>query len=482
MTLKNLLRSLSPLGNALAGFFMLALAIGAINHQVLHLMWPEQHVSVDDLSLAALNPRWQGGDSWFPMAKAITHLTIHPNTPLYQALFFEQRTKFIYAPTSLLTMLPTKWLYPENWRVAHETGDYYGQLYGNAFRLMNFVSFALYLLSMILTVLIFRLQMERVRPGWWSGQSRTEKALTLIAVFGLAALFFPMLRTYTLGQLQAWINGLFALALVLWLLDRRALAGLAIGLAALMKPQMGVFLVWALIRRDWRFVVGFAATFVLGCLLSVGLFGIRDHLLYPEVLRHISRTGEAFFPNQSLNGLLHRLLFNGDNLNWSFTDYAPYHPFVYYASTASSVALLLLIFAWKWKVRRGASPLEFAAVALSATLAAPIAWMHHFGILPMIFAVATPSLLIHRPAGRRTGFWLAASYLLTAFLYRWTNELADTPFNFLQSYVFFGAVIVLVLILATTRLEPSWRRTRSAITPADNPPPPAGPVPQGGLA
>jgi hypothetical protein len=48
---------------------------------------------------------------------------------------------------------------------------------------------------------------------------------------------------------------------------------------------------------------------------------------------------------------------------------------------------------------------------------------------------------------------LALSYLLIANNYRALNRLAETPLDFLQSYVFFGGLLLLVHLVRLRRTQ-----------------------------
>jgi hypothetical protein len=101
--------------------------------------------------------------------------------------------------------------------------------------------------------------------------------------------------------------------------------------------------------------------------------------------------------------------------------------------------------------------LGFATAGLLFTLASPVAWEHHYGILLPIFVLAFPKTWQLRKYWKSGLIWLATAYLLTANLFLFANLTAATSWNFLQSYMFFGGLILLgVLIklqLLTERIE-----------------------------
>jgi hypothetical protein len=93
---------------------------------------------------------------------------------------------------------------------------------------------------------------------------------------------------------------------------------------------------------------------------------------------------------------------------------------------------------------------DFCTMALSITIASPIAWEHHYGTIFPIFAVLLASVI----GDRRRLLLLTVSYVLISTFIPVTNLLADTVFNVAQSYLFFAAIVVLML-LHTTR--PGWQ-------------------------
>ena len=94
-----------------------------------------------------------------------------------------------------------------------------------------------------------------------------------------------------------------------------------------------------MIRGRRRFVASATLALAAGLLASVSIFGLQPHLEYLRVLRFIARRGESFYPNQSLNGLLNRLLGNGASVVW-MDAFPPVHPVVYAGTLIAGVVLL----------------------------------------------------------------------------------------------------------------------------------------------
>ena len=366
-------------------------------------------------------------DSWSPMRSAQAYLAEAADAAqLYTDVFFEIGTKFQYAPTSLLALevLDLAWGRP------FSTAD---------FGVLN----ALLLILNVLAVGML---------GWMLARQEGRRDLGCVgfALGCVAALcYYPLLKAYTLGQLQVWINLLFALACLGWAAGLRGTAGLLLGLVVLLKPQFALFGLWALWRGERRFLAFFAATAGAGILASIIRYGWGVHFAYVDVLRFLSRTGEAFHANQSVNGLLNRLLGTADSLTWSNTGFPAYHPLVHYGTMVFGLALLFAA----WRVfrhpadrARPAGLVEFQSVALVATLGSPIAWEHHYGGLPALY-IAMFMLLASKGnawSGRAKWILLASSYLLTsASLPPLWERWPESPGNLLQSHLLAGALLLL---------------------------------------
>jgi hypothetical protein len=154
---------------------------------------------------------------------------------------------------------------------------------------------------------------------------------------------------------------------------------------------------------------------------------------------------------------MNRLLFNGNNLKWLADGFPPFNPIVYAVTLIA--ALLLLGFALFWRMNKKANAVDLALLILSLTMSSPIAWEHHYGILLPIFALITPICVSQKVAGKYTSAYLLIAFFVTSQRLNFANLLADTYLNFLQSYLFFGAVMVLWLLYKVDHTE----------QPADNP-------------
>lgn len=381
----------------------------------------------------------QLADSWRPLRKSFEFVTGAEGRAgrLYDKMFWNAsgRHKGLqYPPTALLPLFGLRALLGAGWSPA-----------------LEIITWACIPLTALALVGLAR----RVLPAA-PGAGAIDRVWLLAALVTATLTFFPVMVPYRGGQIQTWLNLLFCFSLWAWCAGRTATAGVLLGLVSLIKPQLGLLFVWGLLRGRTRFVVAGLATCAAGLGLSCALLGAEAHRDWLPVLRFVSERGESFFPNQCVNGLLHRALRNGENLRWTapggaddwMAHFPPYHAGVHVGTLLSSALLLALALFLPQPARARGGALDFALMAVCATCASPIAWEHHYGILLPIFLLLVAELrLLPGPAPWRAWALLAACYVLVAHPWRVTQAWADTPFNVVQSYLFLAVLALLGLLL-----------------------------------
>jgi hypothetical protein len=371
-------------------------------------------------------------DSWFPITQAYAYLQDPGPDPVYDAIFFDGDVKFQYALTSLLP-LELLQLFRDD-----SSLDEYGPL--------DAVSWIAVWATAVFVALIFLRSLENYAPEFLPAGTLERWLLGAIAA-GMTLTFYPIAKAFSLGQIQAWINCLFAILVWLWVTKRETAAGVVGGLICAIKPQLGLLLVWALLRRRWGFAGLFAAVAGSLALITLVLYGLEDNLNYLDVLSYISRRGEAYYPNQSVNGLLNRLLDNGNNTDFQAGEFPPFNVVVYVGTIVTSIVIVGAALFWRADESGADSTVDLLIAGLSFTIASPVAWEHHYGILMPAFAVLLPAMLRWPVLGKWSLPILGLAYLLSANFYNLAQKFAGRPLlTPVQSYLFFGALIVLVLL------------------------------------
>jgi alpha-1,2-mannosyltransferase len=373
-------------------------------------------------------------DSWFPMSRALDFIRDSSGALVYQTLLFTQHIKFQY-PTSGLLLLDL---------MRHVGIDEPAQY--------NAINVA----AMIVSGLVFAFYCRRV-IGTVHGFGLRFPLEPVAFIVWIK--FFPDQLSLQLGQIQVLLGLLFLLACLAVTYDRRFLAGLLIGATATVKPQFLVFGLWAVWRRDWHFVGAFAAVTASATLLAIGLYGWDAQIGYLQVLSYLSRHGECFHLNQSVNGIMNRYLggpcvdsdLDADPASPGRSSwFPPYIAAVYVATLVSSVVMMCTTFVVRPKVTdRTSALLAFCLAGILFTMASPIAWAHHYNILLPGYVVA---LKVARDRWHSTREWgafvaLGISFVLTGFALMPIFDPTIPSRNLQQSHVFLGAGILAVLLV-----------------------------------
>jgi alpha-1,2-mannosyltransferase len=276
----------------------------------------------------------------------------------------------------------------------------------------------------------------------------------LVAMLGLA--YYPLTRAYQLGQVQIFLDCLVSLATMLLVCRRPAPAGICIALCCLIKPQYALLLFWGVLQKNWRFCIAMLVTAIALVTVSIALFGFADHWAYLDVLRQIARHGEAFWMNQSVNGLLHRLLDNGSATQFHATAFAPYHPVVYAGTLLSTV--LILGSAFWFTGRAGATHrlATFGIVLIGATIGSPIAWEHHYGVIFPVLVVTLPTLLARRPFGAFTPTaWILSFLAMGCVLLRPMLFVDSAWLTIAATHILFGGLLLFIALCVCVNGPPA---------------------------
>jgi hypothetical protein len=189
-----------------------------------------------------------------------------------------------------------------------------------------------------------------------------------------------------------------------WIAARRSQwsrAGVALGLAAGVKPFLGLFFAYLLLSRRWRAAAVMLAVIVL--LVAAGglVFGVEAYRSWLEVA---SRVDWIWSPmNGSVAGLATRTF--GDN---------PMFPPLIHAPNAvrimSLVVPLLIVGYTLWRAThvaiQPAADWAFAAIVFAALLASPLGWMYYISLAAGPITALSMCHGWHRSRIVRTCLWL----------------------------------------------------------------------------
>ncbi len=360
-------------------------------------------------------------DSWTPMLGSVNSFLAHPGVAIYQAKLYDT---LIYPLTSVVPLL---------WMKQAGMSD-------------AAVLRALMVASWIAVVAVVALQV--LLAAKISGQSAAQRGTlswrAALATAFAAFFFMPITLAFSLGQAQIFLDLFFTLMVLFWVERKERTAGVMMALLAMVKPQFGLLLLWAALRRRWNALAAGVLTLAVGGAVSLAVFGVRNNLDYLGVLAGLSRKAQSHYANQSIFGLLNRAIFNGENLPYHPYVYPPFVPWIYAVTLATTAVLVLLALGYRWRERAGGMA-DLAAISVVSVIATPMAWEHHYGVMLPLF-VWLWFAVYRRGAG--SVFALALAWVPIADFLSPFNFLAAIPVaNVLQSYMYFGALLLLGLLL-----------------------------------
>ncbi|WP_239476895.1 glycosyltransferase 87 family protein [Nocardia arizonensis] len=294
------------------------------------------------------------------------------------------------------------------------------------------------------------LVLTRIRPEL----DRLATLTLLIAAIGFANFLEPVRATFGFGQ----INLVLMAAITLDALVRKPFwpRGMLIGIAVSVKLVPAGYLLYFLLRRDWKA----AGTLVASAIAAVGV----GFLLFPDdsaeywfdKLADTGRIGPPYFAsNQSLKGLAFRL---------GVPDSAATVIWI-----GLSVVAVALAAVWMRRlIDAGATVAALLVNAAAVLLVSPVSWSHHWVWVAPAFVVAADSIVRGRRGRRYVGavgaitvlFLIGPHFLLPHSKDReldwaWWQQLIGS------SYVW---VTFAVLVVAVLTYHPTRRRAASTVS------------------
>jgi alpha-1,2-mannosyltransferase len=384
--------------------------------------------------IADLFRRHWAEDSWGPMLAALHNFRVHPQDSIYQSTFFDQQNNSLYLGPSHLFQYPLSTLLPF-WCLQR-----FGLSDAAIMSLVHILSWFSVIATAACAIAIAFRTLDRnhqaLRPG--------SRIMLALAVLLISISFYPVMWAYEIGQIQVFGNVLFCLAYYFLLGKQDRTAGILVGLLALMKPQFLLLLAWAALRRRFSFAGAGAIVVAAGTIASFVVFGFLKCLDYIRVLAFIAARGESYFPNQSFNGLMNRLLLNSSSVVLRTDIFPPFRPSIYIISTLASAAMFLWAVRWPSPLSGRVGMADFSLVAIAATALPSIAWYHHYGILLPVFIWLFVRMFDTSQLRRCETYVVLTAYLLIANDPRITNLAANRPvLNLVQSSFFMGVLILM---------------------------------------
>ena len=260
----------------------------------------------------------------------------------------------------------------------------------------------------------------------------------------LWVVFAPVLVAIYQGQSSILVLAAYAAAFVGLTRDKPLTAGVVFGVALLKFQFAAPFVIIFLLRRQWRFVVGFSLTGILSglfSLLGIGWNGVADYL---RLLSHIGNNPQNVSYGAAVDmPTLHGLIFAaaGRALGASAMNVVV---------AILSIALLAWV-SWRWNATRWQT--AFAGAIAASLLCGSHMFTHDFSPLGIAMFLAAGSLRgVSRALRTGTFFILAVFWMFPLY------------FLFVKWHcMYLMAIVLLALTLCCLRISESTAASTSQL-------------------
>lgn len=293
----------------------------------------------------------------------------------------------------------------------------------------------LFLLSLSSLAVTLYVTALRVWPAGGRGGALSVASLAM----PLALLLEPVLQTFEFGQVNLILMALVAVDAMVE--KPRWPRGLLVGIAAAIKLTPAAFVLYFLLRRDFRAAI--VATLTAAAATGLGfLVDAAASAKYWFGGPASGVSGSVFYTNETIQAVFARLGTTGTALTA-----------VWLALTAGLLVLLVPV------ARRADAPLAMVAVAGFALLVSPTSWSHHWVWIAPALMVTIGHALRQWSSGWAvvTGVLLVAFYV-APFRFLPHNNGAELAWSGFEQVVGATYVIVAIALLAVGW----WRYGRQA--------------------
>lgn len=311
---------------------------------------------------------------------------------------------FLYPPPLAAAVMPLAALFPDDYRVAAWVWAIFGA-------------------TIVAAVVIAVGGREGLfDPSRFGGLLGERRRLIAVAV---AFTLPPVVGELVLGNVHLILLGLIGLA---WLgiradTDRgERVAGLAIGLATIIKIFPALLIVWFVLTGRTRAVAWSFVGIIGMATLSLPLTGLQPWLDYPTVLANLSAPAD---PTDTLAPTV-----------WL----APALGFTLARVVVTASALIVVA----WAAAHRPAPIAFAATVVVSVLIAPALYHHYLAIMILPFVLAIAHV-------RSRGAWVVAAYLL---LWGGTQPaLGEAAWIVNRAMPTAGALLLMAILLVGSRTD-----------------------------
>lgn len=206
--------------------------------------------------------------------------------------------------------------------------------------------------------------------------------------------FFIYIPTYTslfFGQVSLFI---LLLLLIAWnnLRNHHFIqAAIILGITAALKPFLGLFVIYFLVKRQYKALFYFCASGFLVSLAPILFFGYSSYLDYYKTLQHITWFSSSW--NASLLGFFIHLLGSNNEKTNSLFHLPQLSNWLYWFFSGALIVYLIKRLNFKYLFNPTYRvDLEFSLLIIIALLISPLGWIYYFSWLIIPFSILLNSI------------------------------------------------------------------------------------------
>ncbi len=267
----------------------------------------------------------------------------------------------------------------------------------------------------------------------------------------------PMAGNLYMGNTTQFVMLLVVWAMIAMMQRRDISAGALFAMAALMKPALIIFGVYAVLRGRWTIAISGGAVCVTATLLSILIFGWSMHMLWLEQTILPALDGTILAHNiQSIGGVVGRAIVGGEYLlNWNPQPVPEIASIVTRILQLATIAAVITSITFLARRNRPdeTAPLEVSLVLMIPLLIPNLSWNHYliWAFLPLALCLRDLPAL-KAATGMQIAALVAAALIAQPVeiwpdLVPWLRELFA---RLIVSLPFVGAIILLVLMVRMT--------------------------------
>lgn len=262
-----------------------------------------------------------------------------------------------------------------------------------------------------------------------------------LLVFSLTILSFPTKFTFGMGQNNLIAFFLLLLAYYFYKEGKVTWAGIILGAAISLKTILAFFLIFFLLKRQWKVVLFTALTIAATVTITSIFYNINlyNYYLKEVVPPLLNLSGREIYYNQGIMGFISRLTPDLNERKY----------------TSLIITLALIVIVLRLALYNKYKDLQFSLFITTILLVDTLSWQHHFVLLIFPFILLVIFSIKHKKFLHL--ILITLSYLLVSWNFSNPSSYYVFPKSLMLSNVFYGTLVLFfintLLILKSIRAQ-----------------------------